>query len=97
MMSLDFEYVLQLARQLKPEEQSALAEQLQSVVSAHDKRAKLLSAFSERVAHAQSHVPALHFGRFADPAVHLSTEQLNNTIKSASTAWEDELDDLRSD
>jgi hypothetical protein len=96
-MAVNYEYVLQLAKKLKPEEQTALIEQLRAQQRGQITREALLAEFERRKA-AGAFVDAEDlYGKYANPAVDISEEELEATIREASTEWEKELDEFFGD
>jgi hypothetical protein len=96
-----FEQVYQLAEQLKEEEQTALAEKLlakrprkftgqvtREMLLAEHERLKAGGAFE--------HVESLR-GKYANPAVDVSEEELNEYLIQVGREWEEEMDELIDD
>jgi hypothetical protein len=86
--------VLELAEQLTPIEQATLVERLLSRLSSSTTREMLLVEFERRKqAHLFDHEESL-YGKYANPAVNISSEELDATIRQFANEWEQELDDL---
>lgn len=93
-MNVTYEYVLELAKQLKPAEQTALIENLKAAQSGQITRERLLAEFERRKASgAFEHTESL-YGKYANPSLDISAEALEATIHEAATAWEEELDEF---
>lgn len=96
-----FEQVYMLAEQLKEEEQAALAEKLlakrprkftgqvtREMLLAEHERLKAAGAFEN--------VESLR-GKYANPAVDVSEEELNEYLIQVGREWEEEIDELIDD
>ncbi len=93
-MNVTYEYVLELAKQLKPAEQTALIENLKAAQSGQITRELLLAEFEHRWSRRGIETDNLYFGKYANPDVNISAEELESTIHEAATAWEEELDEF---
>lgn len=94
-MNVTYEYVLELAKQLKPAEQTALIENLKAAQSGQITRELLLAEFERRKASGAFDRPNdLYFGKYANLDLDISAEELEATIHEAATAWEEELDEF---
>lgn len=87
---MEYEYVLQLAYQLTPEDRRRLVDALQS------ERERILAEFKRRREAGENATDSLYFGKYANPAVDLSYEELEATIHEAANEWEDEIDEYAS-
>ena len=96
-MAVRYEDVLELAKQLTPEEQTALIEYLRARQSGQVTRAMLLAEFERRKAAGLFENAESLYGKFAVPHVDISEEVLEATIREASTEWEKELDEFFGD
>jgi hypothetical protein len=96
-MAVRYEDVLELAKQLKPEEQTALIEYLRARQTGQVTREMLLAEFERRKAAGLFENAESLYGKFAEPYVELSEEELEATIREASTEWEKELDEFFGD
>jgi hypothetical protein len=89
---ITLEHILELARQLKPEEQTALIESLQHTAQIsfthHDARIEI-----DRRKAAGAVIEDL-YGRYAQPPVDLSKEKLEETLREAGTAWNEDVETL---
>jgi hypothetical protein len=93
--------IFELAEQLTPEEKLALAIQLQVPMSEDTDeevtREQLIAELEQlRAAGAFDNVESL-YGKFANPAVDLSQEDLDAYLHEISTAWETEIDEFFGD
>lgn len=87
-------HVLELAEQLTTIEQATLVERLLSRLSSSTTREMLLAEFERRKqAHTFEHEESL-YGKYANPTVNISAEELDTTIHEFANEWEQELDDL---
>lgn len=92
-MNVTYEYVLELAKQLKPAEQTALIENLKAAQSGQITRELLLAEFERRWSMGGAETDNLYFGKYANPDINISAEELEATIHEAANAWEEELDE----
>ncbi len=97
MAMVAYEHVLEMARQLKPEEQQALIKALQPQTALPINRELVLAEFARRKAAGLFENAESLYGKFAYPQVELTEEALLATIREFSTEWEDELDEFYSD
>lgn len=88
MVTVSYEYVLELAKQLTPAEQTALIEQLRARQSGRITREMLLAEFECREAPGAAEHDTLFFGKYANPAVDLSAEAIEATLHEVATEWE---------
>ena len=96
-MVVRYEEVLELAKQLKPEEQAALIETLRARTTGRVTREMLLAEFERRKAAGDTGNDTLYFGKYANPKVNISTEELEATLHEAATEWEKEIDEFFGD
>ena len=96
-MAVRYEDVLELAKQLKPEEQIALIEYLRARQSGQVTREMLLAEFERRKSAGLFENAESLYGKFAEPRVDITEEALETTIREASTEWEKELDEFFGD
>jgi hypothetical protein len=94
MLNTSYKQILELVRQLKPEEKTALVEELRAEQSGRVTREMLLAEFERRKAAGADRHDSLFFGKYAYPPIELSSEELAATLKEVATEWEKELDDL---
>jgi hypothetical protein len=91
-MAVSYEYVLQLAKQLKPEEQNALIEQLRAQQRGQITREALLAEFERRKAAGAFERAEDLYGKYANPAVDISVEELEATLREIGTEWKKQFD-----
>jgi hypothetical protein len=96
-MAVNYAHVLELAKQLTPEEQTALIETLRAKQRGQVTREMLLAEFERRKATGEDKHDDLYFGKYANPSVNVSEEQLLADIHEAATEWEKELDEFYGD
>jgi hypothetical protein len=82
-----------MAEQLNRAEQAALVERLQSRLSGRVTREALLAEFERRKEARVFQDAESLYGKYAEPSVDLSAEELEASIREFSTEWEKELDD----
>ena len=96
-MVVRYEDVLELAKQLTPEEQTALIEHLRARQTGQVTREMLLAEFERRKAAGLFENAQSLYGKYAEPRVDISEEALEASIREASTEWEKELDEFFGD
>jgi hypothetical protein len=96
-MAVNYADVLEMAKQLTPEEQTALIETLRAKQRGQVTREMLLAEFERRKAAGEDQHDNLFFGKYANPSVDISEEQLLADIHEAATEWEKELDEFYGD
>jgi hypothetical protein len=92
-MAVNYAHVLELAKQLTPEEQTALIETLRAKQRGQVTREMLMAEFERRKAAGLFENAESLYGKYANPDIDISAEQLEADIREAATEWEKELDD----
>ncbi len=101
MSDVTFEQVLEMAEQLTAEERARLVEWLQAKIPRKftgQVTREMLLAEHERLkaAGAFENVESL-YGKFANPEVDISEEELNAYLHEIGTEWEKEMDEIVGD
>lgn len=101
MSDVTFEQVLEMAEQLTAEERARLIERLQAKIprkfTGQVTREMLLAEHERLVAAgAFENVESL-YGKFANPEVEISEEELNAYLHEIGTEWEKEMDEIVGD
>jgi hypothetical protein len=92
-MAANYAQVLELAKQLTPEEQTALIETLRAKQRGQVTREMLMAESERRKAAGLFENAESLYGKYANPDIDISAEQLEADIREAATEWEKELDD----
>lgn len=98
MADVTFEQVLELAEQLTSEERARLVERLQATLPLQQTgpvtREQLLAEFErKKAAGAFDNLESLR-GKYANPDLDVSEEELNAYLHQIRTEWEKEIDDI---
>lgn len=97
-MNVTLEQVYELAEQLTPEERELLVERIQATlplpldygVTSEELLAEMNAL---RIAGAFDNVESL-YGKYVNPNIDISEEELNAYLHEISTEWEQEMDEL---